>query len=227
MLGNEDMDANNNQLELFKNAFIKELIPYILQYGWSEEAANLCSNTLYQNPIYWKIYFENIQDLVRYFEYLEDQRMCIIFNAEFGNIEGIRNKIAQALKIRLVEINGGIEMIHKLGDFYFNCTKYTKPKITDFMHNLATAPAYVQNTWASADRIWILAGDKSTDFNYYTKRGLLSFVYVRVMKKLLTNPSNIESFIMSELNRIVNCGSTISKLANLKLSDIPILRYFI
>jgi ubiquinone biosynthesis protein COQ9 len=31
--------------------------------------------------------------------------------------------------------------------------------------------------WRSADRIWRLAGDAATDFNHYTKRGLLIGVY--------------------------------------------------
>src|SRR6185369_3476 len=31
--------------------------------------------------------------------------------------------------------------------------------------------------WRSADRIWRLAGDIATDFNHYSKRGLLIGVY--------------------------------------------------
>ena len=31
--------------------------------------------------------------------------------------------------------------------------------------------------WRSADRIWRLAGDEATDFNHYSKRGLLIGVY--------------------------------------------------
>ena len=31
--------------------------------------------------------------------------------------------------------------------------------------------------WRTVDAIWYLAGDSATDFNYYTKRGLLAGVY--------------------------------------------------
>ena len=38
---------------------------------------------------------------------------------------------------------------------------------------------YKQFRWKTADTIWRLAGDESTDFNYYSKRLLLSWVYLR------------------------------------------------
>ena len=36
----------------------------------------------------------------------------------------------------------------------------------------------LRRIWETADIIWGLAGDKSTDFNYYSKRLLLSWVYL-------------------------------------------------
>ena len=38
-------------------------------------------------------------------------------------------------------------------------------------------PAAAKLAWRAADRIWRVAGDKATDFNYYTKRALLTGVY--------------------------------------------------
>lgn len=35
--------------------------------------------------------------------------------------------------------------------------------------------------WRSADRMWRIAGDTSTDFNHYTKRGILSALYTSTM----------------------------------------------
>ena len=32
-------------------------------------------------------------------------------------------------------------------------------------------------TWRTVDAIWYAAGDNASDFNYYTKRGLLTPVY--------------------------------------------------
>ncbi|MFI4986413.1 MAG: COQ9 family protein, partial [Alphaproteobacteria bacterium] len=39
------------------------------------------------------------------------------------------------------------------------------------------APLGLKLLWRTVDAIWYAAGDSSTDFNFYTKRGLLAGVY--------------------------------------------------
>lgn len=39
-------------------------------------------------------------------------------------------------------------------------------------------PQAARLTWRTVDAIWYAAGDEAADFNYYTKRGLLTPVYV-------------------------------------------------
>jgi ubiquinone biosynthesis protein COQ9 len=39
------------------------------------------------------------------------------------------------------------------------------------------APVAATTLWRTVDAIWYAAGDTATDFNYYTKRGLLAGVY--------------------------------------------------
>ncbi|MBM3564961.1 MAG: COQ9 family protein [Alphaproteobacteria bacterium] len=43
--------------------------------------------------------------------------------------------------------------------------------------------------WRSADAIWRLAGDTATDFNYYTKRGMLAGVYASTLLFWLSDES--------------------------------------
>ena len=38
-------------------------------------------------------------------------------------------------------------------------------------------PAALKQGWASADRMWRLAGDTATDYNHYTKRAILAGIY--------------------------------------------------
>ena len=38
-------------------------------------------------------------------------------------------------------------------------------------------PAALKQGWSSADRMWRLAGDTATDYNHYTKRGILASIY--------------------------------------------------
>ena len=51
------------------------------------------------------------------------------------------------------------------------------------------AAAGARLAWRSADRIWRLAGDKATDFNHYSKRGLLIGVYASTLLVFLDDES--------------------------------------
>jgi len=43
--------------------------------------------------------------------------------------------------------------------------------------------------WRAADRMWRIAGDTSTDFNHYSKRGILSALYTSTMLVFLDDAS--------------------------------------
>lgn len=43
------------------------------------------------------------------------------------------------------------------------------------------ALAAAKLAWRAADRMWRIGGDQSTDFNHYTKRGILSALYMSTM----------------------------------------------
>ena len=43
--------------------------------------------------------------------------------------------------------------------------------------------------WRAADRMWRIAGDRATDFNHYSKRGILSALYMSTMLVFLDDDS--------------------------------------
>ena len=83
----------------------------------------------------------------------------------------------------------------------------------------------------SCDLIWKYAGDKSTDFNYYTKRGLLLPVYISAKAYYIADNSmdheKTKEFIRNSLDNIINIASFKSKINMPKMEDIPILRLFL
>lgn len=87
----------------------------------------------------------------------------------------------------------------------------------------------IKSAWRTADMIWRFAGDKSTDFNHYTKRGLLSGVYIASAKYRSSDNSldaiNTDLYITKNLDRVINIFKFKDKLP--KLEDVPIVRYFI
>ena len=69
------------------------------------------------------------------------------------------------------------------------------------------------------DEIWFLAGDRSLDFNYYTKRLLLMKIYVLTFLMWLrdTSEKNIktENFLKFQINNVLRFGKLKSKITDL------------
>ncbi len=51
------------------------------------------------------------------------------------------------------------------------------------------APAAAARLWRTVDAMWRAAGDTATDFNFYTKRGLLAGVYISTLLYWLDDTS--------------------------------------
>jgi ubiquinone biosynthesis protein COQ9 len=51
------------------------------------------------------------------------------------------------------------------------------------------AMAGARLAWRAADRMWRIAGDRATDFNHYSKRGILSALYTSTMLVFLDDDS--------------------------------------
>ena len=60
------------------------------------------------------------------------------------------------------------------------------------------------NLFKTVDQIWFLAGDSSTDFNYYTKRIILSKIYTLTMMHFVNNENIDEtiSILDKQINRV-------------------------
>ena len=83
----------------------------------------------------------------------------------------------------------------------------------------------------TCDLIWNYAGDKSTDFNYYTKRGLLLPVYLSAKAFYISDNSKghekTKKFIKNALDNIINIASFKNRINLPNIEDIPILRLFL
>ncbi len=83
----------------------------------------------------------------------------------------------------------------------------------------------------TCDLIWRYAGDKSIDYNYYTKRGLLLSVYITSILYYIQDESenNIDTdkYITKSLSNIITMTSKCKNILKLpNLVDIPIIRLF-
>ena len=85
-------------------------------------------------------------------------------------------------------------------------------------------PLAAKCLYRSVDAIWRAAGDTSTDYNFYTKRLLLSGVYSSTVLFWLNDrsPDRVEtwSFLDRRIENALRLGGTLGKMAG-KLLDRP------
>ncbi len=66
--------------------------------------------------------------------------------------------------------------------------------------------------WRAADRMWRIAGDRSTDFNHYSKRGILSALYMSTMLVYLDDESEDLATTRGFLDRRIDDVMSFEKL---------------
>jgi len=85
-------------------------------------------------------------------------------------------------------------------------------------------PLAAKTVWRTVDAIWYAVGDNSTDFNYYTKRGLLAGVYSATLAYWLNDhsPENADSwsFLERRIDEVMRVPKLVGKLRE-RFSSLP------
>lgn len=77
-----------------------------------------------------------------------------------------------------------------------------------------SATPAVQRSWRVADMIWEAAGDTATDYNRYSKRGLLAAALAPIVMYWLDNPSDedLEAYIARRLAQASGMGRSAGRI---------------
>ena len=77
-----------------------------------------------------------------------------------------------------------------------------------------SATPALQRTWRVADMIWEAAGDTATDYNRYSKRGLLAAALPSIVMYWLDNPSgeDLDAYVTRRLAQASGAGRSAGKI---------------
>lgn len=138
-----------------------------------------------------------VTDAVDHFaEYTDRHMLAALAGRDLGALR-VRERIVAAVRVRL-ELNAPHrEAIRRL------LSHLALP------HNAGAAMRF---TYRTVDAIWRAAGDEATDFNFYTKRGLLAAVYGSVVLFWLADRSEGQADTWAFLERRIADAMAVPKL---------------
>ena len=186
-----------------RKKILQQIKPLVINKGWNSKL--LFNYSQKQNFSYEEInvlFPEGYKTLINM--YLNEVNEKMTLNSKKLNLisfrvhERIRELIILRLKIMLKE--------KKL------ITKTFLHLLLPNNHNIAC-----KNLYKTVDQIWFLAGDNSTDFNFYSKRLILSTIYTAIMIHFINNDNLDETIEL--LNEKLKKASIIPKLKN-KIKNI-------
>jgi ubiquinone biosynthesis protein COQ9 len=150
-----------------KELFLKELLESVGAWGWTDEAFQEAAQKLGLSPAWaWALFPGGSLDAIACWSHQGDQEML----ATLGTLPlctfKVRKRIFEAVRIRL------------------DLQTPLKGALRETLVFLASPPRSwmgVKLAAQTANAMWWGIGDQSTDYNYYTKRGLLTGVYVSTL----------------------------------------------
>ena len=141
--------------------------------------------------------FTSVKELVSFHLHKNDEVMLHELQKIDVTELKIRERIKRALLIRFVQADKGVV-----------------EKTVKFLANPSNSDLAFKSLSNSCDKIWVWAGDDSTDFNYYSKRSLLAAVYMASLMYYLQSDDKdrLEIFIEERINDILKLGSLKDKI---------------
>ena len=201
------MKKQNNSNNKIKSIILQKLKKIVSDEGWSEKVLK----QLLQNGV-------EKSDLVTFFQY--DYKELLKYSLEELNksLEKEINKI----NIINYSLNKRIKKILMLRFNILNNDKEFYKKT--FYHLLIPSNNKIMKSslYKSVDTMWYLAGDNSTDFNFYTKRLILAVIYINALFVLFNkNFDEVELNIDRNLKKISKIPKIKDRISFVK-DNIPV-----
>ena len=162
--------------EITPEIFIEAMLVHVPFDGWTAGAMQTTADQFgLPAPEMAQLFPQGINGLVEIASDEIDRRMAEAFMSRFSDDLDkmpVHIKIKELLLIRF-------EVLHP--------NKEAVRKMVAFMAQPAQAKLGSKMLYKTLDRVWRMAGDRSTDYNFYTKRAMLGTVYSSTMLAFLND----------------------------------------
>jgi len=185
-------------LILTRKKILKDIKALVIKDGWNDQLFfNYAKISKFSNEEINALFPEGYKTLIDM--YLEEINLKMTKNSKKINLIRLRTheRVRELVKLRL-----NIMLKEKI-----LVKKTFIHLLLPFNHKIA-----YKNLYRTVDQIWFLAGDNSTDFNFYSKRIILATIYTSTISHFINNNNFIETinFLEKNLKKV----SLIPKLKN-------------
>ena len=193
---------NKNDAHKIKQNIIQKALPNIVFYGWNwqsiEDAAVAEGHSA---ALAHSLFPDGMVDVLVEFSTYADEQMLKALKDVCPDDMRIRDRVKAGVRKRLEILEPHKEAVREsLGIL-------AKPSLK---------PRAAKMIWTTADAIWNWAGDTATDYNHYTKRGLLSGILVSTMLVWIDDASEdkekTQNFLDRRIDNVVFWGPKIGKV---------------
>ena len=190
-------------LKKIRNQILQDAKPHVIKCGWNEKLfVNMVINSNFTleeiNTLFPKGYTTLIS------MYLKEINSKMTVESQKINLIRLRihERIREIFILRLKIMSKEKKLISKTFLYLLLPQNY----------KLA-----LKNLYKTVDQMWFLAGDSSTDFNFYSKRAILSSIYASVIMHFVNNDDIDKTIIV--LNKQLKRVSKIPKIKS-KINEI-------
>ena len=185
-------------LILTRKKILKDIKALVIKNGWNDQLFfNYSKISKFSNEEINVLFPEGYKTLIDM--YLEEINLKMTKNSKKMNLIRLRTheRVRELVKLRL-DIMFKEKILVKKTFIHL---------LLPFNHRIAC-----KNLYRTVDQIWFLAGDNSTDFNFYSKRMILATIYTSTISHFINNDDYQETinFLEKNLKKV----SLIPKLKN-------------
>ena len=200
--GSEKAYAATESMQALRDSLLPDILNAVVFDGWTDAAIENGTVSNGRDAHYGRLAFPlGIADVLRHVGVWADSQ----------TLESLHHGASlQGLKIR--------DRIHTLVMTRYSVIAPYKSAFQDLAkHSPRYLPIFLRGFWLTADQLWQTAGDTATDWNYYSKRGLLAGVLATTAIVWLnddsTDSANTTKALRGEIEGIVTVGKTLGNIA--------------
>jgi ubiquinone biosynthesis protein COQ9 len=178
------------EIEEARDQILLAMLPHVPFDGWTRRSLDAGVAAAGLPPeMASRAFPRGTEDVVGYWSEYSDRRMLEGMERLSLDAMRVRDRVATGVRLR-IEVN--------------NPYREAVRRALSFLALPQNAAIAARNTYNTVNAIWYAAGDTSTDFNFYTKRGLLAPVYVSTVLYWLGDNSEDGSATWGYLDRRID-----------------------